>query len=100
MTSSGADALLEAYALITGPRQTAYSHPADDYARTVAIFKAITGIELTTQQAILFMVAVKLSRLRHNLARGGWHHDSLVDAIGYLGCLNMAHRAEESSRNL
>lgn len=89
MTSSGADALLEAYALITGPRQTAYSHPADDYARTVAIFKAITGIELTTQQAILFMVAVKLSRLAHNLNQGNLHRDSLVDAAGYLGCMAM-----------
>ena len=89
MTSSGADALLEAYALITGPRQTAYSHPADDYARTVAIFKAITGIELTTQQAILFMVAVKLSRLAHNLTQGNLHRDSLVDAAGYLGCMAM-----------
>lgn len=89
MTSNGADALLEAYALITGPRQTAYSHPADDYARTVAIFKAITGIELTTQQAILFMVAVKLSRLAHNLNQGNLHRDSLVDAAGYLGCMAM-----------
>ena len=89
MTSSGADALLEAYALITGPRQTAYSHPADDYARTAAIFKAITGIELTTQQAILFMVAVKLSRLAHNLNQGNLHRDSLVDAAGYLGCMAM-----------
>lgn len=95
-----ADILLEAHRLITGPRQTAYSHPADDYARTAEIFQSLTGIQLSVQEAILFMVAVKLSRLRHNLARGGWHHDSLVDAIGYLGCLNMAHRAEESSRNL
>ena len=92
MTSSGADALLEAYALITGPRQTAYSHPADDYARTVAIFKAITGIELTTQQAILFMVAVKLSRLAHNLDQGNLHRDSLVDAAGYLGCMAMVDK--------
>ena len=96
MTSSGADALLEAYALITGPRQTAYSHPADDYARTVAIFKAITGIELTTQQAILFMVAVKLSRLAHNLNQGNLHRDSLVDAAGYLGCMAMIDKRAQA----
>lgn len=88
-----ADILLEAHRLITGPRQHAYSHPADDYARTADIFHALTGIRLTVEQAILFMVAVKFSRLRHNLDHGRWHHDSLVDAIGYLGCLNMAHRA-------
>jgi len=34
-------------------------------------------------------VAVKIARLRTAHERGEQHHDSLVDAIGYLGCLNM-----------
>jgi hypothetical protein len=38
----------------------------------------------------MFMVAVKLARLRTNLERDTIHHDSLVDALGYLACLNMA----------
>lgn len=86
---SGADILLEAHGLITGVRQNAYDHPAKDYGQTVEIFKGLTGIDLTVEQALLFMVAVKLSRLRTNLNRGSLHHDSLVDTVGYLGCLNM-----------
>jgi len=38
------------------------------------------------------MVSVKLARLRTNLENDTIHHDSLVDALGYLTCLNMAAR--------
>jgi hypothetical protein len=87
---SGAEILQEAFGLVTGARQEAYDHPAKDYAQTCEIFTALTGIELTVEQALLFMVAVKLSRLRTNLERGVLHHDSLVDTLGYLACINMA----------
>jgi len=86
----GSEALLEAYDLVNGTRQDSYGHPADDYRKVCDIFYAITGIELDVSEAILFMVAVKLSRLRTNLENGVLHHDSLVDALGYLACLNMA----------
>jgi hypothetical protein len=85
----GAEAMLEAYHLVTGPRQNAYSHPTDDYGKVVDIFRALTGVELTVDQAILFMVSVKMARLRTNLVDNTLHRDSLVDAIGYLGCLSM-----------
>lgn len=86
---NGAEAVLEAFHLITGPRQSAYSHPTDDYKRVVDIFGALTGVDLTVEQALLFMVAVKMARLTHNLSDNTLHRDSLVDAIGYLGCLSM-----------
>lgn len=95
---SGAETLLEAFELITGPRQAAYSHPEDDYQRTVAIFQTLTGIQMTPQQGILFMVAVKLARLTHNLDQGIFHKDSMVDAAGYLGCLAMVEHRKESRR--
>lgn len=88
---SDADILIEAHGLITGPRQDTYGHPADDYAKVADIYFGLTGVRLSVEEAILFMVAVKLARLRTNIEVGGWHHDSLVDAIGYLGCLDMAH---------
>lgn len=90
---TGADALLEAHGLITGPRQSAYSHPSDDYGKVVAIFQALTGVALTVDQALLFMVAVKMARLRTNLTEGRLHWDSLTDAVGYLGCLAIHARA-------
>lgn len=91
MTTStpGSETLLEAYALINGDRQADYGHPADDYAKVAAIFGALTGIEVTPADALLFMLAVKMARLRTNLANNQLHRDSLVDAMGYLGCLSM-----------
>ncbi len=86
---TGAEMLLEAHRLITNDRNNSYGHPLDDYSRTVDIFRAITGVELTAEQGLLFMVAVKLSRLGHNLNLETLHQDSLVDAAGYLGCLAM-----------
>lgn len=92
----GAEAVLEAYDLITGPRQEAYSHPSEDYRKVTDIFEALTGIRLTIDQALMFMIAVKMARLRTNLASGSLHRDSLIDAIGYLGCLS-AHLEREQA---
>ncbi len=95
--SSGAEILLEAHSLITGDRQRQYAHPWHDYTQARDIFEGMTGVSLTVEQAILFMVAVKLSRLRTALDDGGWHHDSIVDTAGYLGCLAMVHNVRNES---
>jgi hypothetical protein len=88
----GSEILLEAHRLVNGPRQQDYGHPADDYQKVSDIFYSITGVNLSVSEAILFMVSVKLARLRTNLENDTIHHDSLVDALGYLTCLNMAAR--------
>jgi hypothetical protein len=88
--TTGSEILLEAHKLVNGARQNDYGHPADDYRKVSDIFYALTGIELEVSEAILFMVSVKLARLRTNLEHDIIHHDSLVDALGYLACLNMA----------
>lgn len=93
---AGAETLIEAFELITGPRNDDYSHPEEDYRRVAQIFHALTGVALDVDQAIMFMVSVKLARLTHNLDKGGWHHDSLVDAAGYLGCLAMVQARREA----
>lgn len=82
--------LLDAYALVHGDRNGTYGPPAQDYARTAAIFEAITGIELSVQEALLYMVAVKLSRIGFGLEQGfepSMLRDSITDAAGYLDCL-------------
>lgn len=88
--SDGSEIVVEAFDLINGKRQADYSHPLDDYTKVRDLFEATTGISITVEQAILFMVCVKLARLRTNLEKDVLHRDSLVDAIGYLGCLSMA----------
>lgn len=89
MTENGSEILLEAHRLINGDRQQAYDHPAYDYAVVCDIFYGLTGVRLSVDQALRFMVAVKMARIRTNLEKGRWHTDSAVDAAGYLGCLAM-----------
>ena len=90
-TSKGADVLLEAHNLITGDRHNAYAHPLEDYTQTRDIFEALCGVSLTVEQAILFMVSVKLSRLRTAMSEDRWAHDTVVDTAGYIGCLSMVY---------
>lgn len=94
--NDGAEILTEAFGLITGPRQEQYDHPFEDYSKVVEIFEGLTGIRLNVYEALLFMVSVKMARLRTSMERGEIHHDSLVDALGYLGCLNMAKEYTET----
>ena len=88
----GAEILIEAHHLITGDRNRDYDHPLDDYTKVVEIYRSLTGIDLSVEQAILFMVSVKMARLRTNLERDILHRDSIVDAAGYLGCLSAAYQ--------
>jgi len=89
--SIGADILLEAHQLITGPRQATYGNVTEDYSKVIEIFAGLTGIRLSMSDALLFMVSVKMARLRTNLEKNRLHHDSLLDALGYLALLNQAY---------
>jgi len=86
----GTDILLEAHALINGPRNETYGNVVDDYTKVIQIFEGLTGKRLSISDALLFMVSVKMARLRTNLDRNELHRDSLLDALGYLGLLNQA----------
>jgi len=100
---AGAEVLLKAHELVTGDRQHAYSHPYDDYSRTVSIFNALKGDDvMTAEDGVLFMLCVKLSRLSHELDNGLDVPDNTVDAAGYLACLAMVRarvRAAEIELN-
>ena len=89
--SVGADILLEAHQLVTGARQASFGYVVEDYIKVIVIFEGLTGIKLSLSDALLFMVSVKLARLRTNLDKNRLHHDSLLDALGYLGLLNQAY---------
>ena len=89
--TAGADILLEAHQLVTGARQDSYGNVTEDYSKVIAIFEGLTGIRLSIADALLFMVSVKLARLRTNLDKNRLHHDSLLDTLGYLGLPNQAY---------
>jgi hypothetical protein len=82
--------LQEAHALVFGDRRAEYGHPRDDYQRTVAIFKALTGHDLTAAEGVLFMHCAKLSREMNRHKR-----DNLRDACGYLECLALVIGEDE-----
>ena len=92
--AAGAEILLRAHELITRDRQNTYSHPLDDYSRTVAIFNALKGDKvMTAEDGILFMICVKLSRLMNEMQNGLDVPDNIVDLAGYVGCLQMVREA-------
>lgn len=79
--------LSEAEALVYGERGKAYGHPSDDYGRTAALWTALLRgklkEDLTPQDAILCMIAVKMSR-EVNLPGV----DNRRDLAGYALCLD------------
>lgn len=84
-SSIDSDSILdEAQRLVHGPRGDAYGHPLDDYTRTAAMMSAILGHEVSAEQAIRCMIAVKLSRECNKPKR-----DNRVDMAGYAECLQM-----------
>lgn len=85
--------LLEAHELVHGPRGAAYGHPLDDYTRTATLWSAILGVPVTAEQAILCMIAVKISRECH---RPGI--DNRRDLAGYAACLDLVARRRRLSR--
>ena len=76
-------AALEAHELIHGARHGDYGPVREDYARTCALFEMLSGVKLTPEAGVCFMVCVKLSREGHK-----HKHDNIVDAIGYLDLLD------------
>jgi len=80
----------EAARLVHGDRGDTYGHPAVDYQRTAALFKALTGVELSVTEAVAFMACVKLSRIGMAMDSGldaKTVRDSIVDLAGYADCL-------------
>ena len=75
----------EAEAIVHGARQGTYGSPERSFHRIALMWTAILGVEVTTQQAMLMMVAFKLARESHAHKR-----DNLVDAAGYLRMMDLS----------
>lgn len=79
--------LFEAADTVEGPRNIDYGHPADDFDRAALIWSGILGVDVNARQVAMCMVGVKLARQVHAPKR-----DNVVDAIGYLLCLDACER--------
>ena len=70
--------LKEAEAAINGPRNKTYGDFRENWERTCALFYQMTGIKLSADEGLMFMLCVKLAREAHSHKR-----DNLVDLCGY-----------------
>lgn len=65
--------------LIYNDRRQQYGTIRNNMLRTGELFESITGIRITANECILFMVCHKLARESCNQK-----DDNIIDAIGYL----------------
>jgi hypothetical protein len=87
--------LNEALRIINTERNQTYGDVRDDYTKVQGIFRAITGLDLTLTECLMFMVSVKLARLSTNFERNTMHRDSMVDALGYLALISEVQDKEQ-----
>lgn len=85
--------LIDAHNLINGQRMKAYGKAGPLFKDLAGMFTEYTGKTITPADAVVFMVLLKLVRLRNS---GYQHRDSLLDAAGYIGLLEqlMPYRSE------
>lgn len=92
--------LQKADVLTRGDRQSDYGHPFDDYSRTSDIWTAILkhklrdGEQITPEDAVLCMVAVKMSREVNKPKE-----DNRVDMAGYVNCLQLINDRRNEERS-
>lgn len=77
--------LEESARIVDGDREETYGHPALNFERTAVLWSVILGHPVTVRQVALMMVGLKLAREVHQPKR-----DNLVDACGYLRCIEKA----------
>ena len=79
------DALLEAHKLIHGERAETYGSASHFFHRLARLFSEYLGYKVSAKDVVVFMIFLKLERLRNSDYK---HRDSLVDMAGYVGLLD------------
>lgn len=83
--------LEDAINIVAGSRHEAYGNPADNHARTAAMWSAFLGIEITGRQVCFMNILQKCSREAHWSQR-----DNALDAAGYAANAEACSLPEEA----
>jgi hypothetical protein len=83
--------LLEANELVHGDRNAAYGHPAEDFARTAAMWTGYLqdtlSAPITVEDVAQMMILLKASRIRNSILYGlPRRRDNGTDQAGYAEC--------------
>lgn len=83
-TSNGRARCLDSAArIVTGQRNAQYGEPEQNFARIASIWSVLFGIEVTTEDVAMALVAVKVARFA---SKSGFQPDTWVDIAGYAAC--------------
>lgn len=74
--------LQEADKLTSQDRAEQYGHPAIEFKKVADLWAAYKGVEFTADDVGVFMMLLKM--VRHSYK---YKYDNLVDACGYLRCM-------------
>lgn len=82
---------------VHGERQETYGDAADLFDRSTGAFNSMTGLSLTPEQGMLFVMCMKMTRAQY-----AYHEDNWVDVAGYSELQGQLHhrrqqRSEEDS---
>lgn len=72
----------EASKIVHIDRNASYGAPEDNFRDIAMMWSTFKGVHLTAMDVAVFMMLVKIARLKNNPQ----HHDSLVDIVGYGAC--------------
>ena len=76
--------------LINGQRAQLYGPPSKGWGVVAKLWSDLLGIEITTKQALLMMVLLKVSRENEKE-----DEDNLIDGAGYFGVIEKLLKEEK-----
>jgi hypothetical protein len=77
------EALREAARLIHSERNLHYGPPSENFDRISRLWSVVLGIDVTSEDVAMCMVAVKMARYA---SKSGFQADTWIDIAGYAGC--------------
>ena len=80
--------------IVTGQRNMQYGEPEQNFARIAAIWSVLFGIEVTTEDVAMALVAVKVARFA---SKSGFQPDTWIDIAGYAACGYEVGEARQST---